>query len=173
MKQIIYAASVMVLIFFLVSGCDKETEKPGNPALLNSPPVAKAGPDIHKLLSPCSFGQFVELDGNNSFDMDDGIINYSWVQINGPQTYRGLITNRGKNLRLEDIVAGEYTFEHIVTDLGGQRGRDTVSVYVTGTPEVYDIDDVVNATFIFYDNYYTCPPQWDYGGTGTCEFVDH
>jgi hypothetical protein len=172
MKRLYYAASVMLLIFSLAIGCNKNDDH-GNPAVLNSPPVAKAGPDIHKLLSPCSYGQSVELDGNNSFDLDDGIINYSWVQISGPQTYHGVITNRGKNLRLDNIFAGVYAFEHVVTDLGGQKGRDTMSVYVTGTHEIYDIDDVVNATYVFYDNYYSCPPQWDYGGTGICEYVDH
>ncbi|MDM8522659.1 PKD domain-containing protein [Desulfococcaceae bacterium HSG8] len=110
----------------------------------NRPPVAYAGPD-----QTVKEGDTVTLDGSNSTDSDDGIASYLWTQISGSMTE--LFDNtaaRTTFIASNGNIGGEaLTYELTVTDHGGLKGTDRVTVNVTSEniPPVADAGADQNA----------------------------
>jgi hypothetical protein len=93
-------------------------------AAANIPPVANAGQDITIVLPT----NIVLLNGSGS-DADGMIAGYFWKQISGP-LFRGIVSTNAPVTLLNNLVAGNYEFELMVTDNMGAVGRDTVVVAV-------------------------------------------
>jgi PKD repeat protein len=94
----------------------------------NQPPIADAGPN-----QTVNEGQLVGLDGSNSFDSDDGIASYNWVQTSGPQVSLFDPNAKQSTFTTPDVDAGgdSLTFELTVTDHNGLQSRDSCVVNVT------------------------------------------
>ena len=93
----------------------------------NDPPTADAGPDQN-----VDEETTVTLNGSNSFDPDDGIASYQWKQIAGPSV---ILSNPetvkptffAQNVGTDGV---SFTFELVVTDVGGLQSSDTTIVNV-------------------------------------------
>ncbi|MBW2248317.1 MAG: PKD domain-containing protein [Deltaproteobacteria bacterium] len=94
----------------------------------NQPPIADAGPN-----QTVNEGQLVGLDGSNSFDSDDGIAFYNWVQTSGPQVTLSDPNAKQSTFTAPDVDAGgdSLTFELTVTDHNGFQSADSCVVNVT------------------------------------------
>jgi len=94
----------------------------------NQPPIADAGPN-----QTVNEGQLVGLDGSNSFDSDDGIASYNWVQTSGPQVSLSDPNAKQSTFTASDVDAGgdSLTFELTVTDHNGLQSMDSCVVNVT------------------------------------------
>ena len=100
-----------------------------NPAIVNQPPIANAGPDQNITLPTNS----VTIDGTASSDPDGSISTYLWTKINGPAQLT--IGNTGSASTLvSNLTAGIYTFQLKVTDNGGAIALDTIKVNVNPAP---------------------------------------
>ena len=93
----------------------------------NDAPVANAGPDQ-------SVGEnvTVTMNGSNSYDSDDGIVLYEWVQIEGAVVSLSDSTAVNPTFVTPDVVEGGtvLTFRLTVTDSGGLKSSDTCMVNV-------------------------------------------
>jgi hypothetical protein len=93
----------------------------------NDPPRADAGPDQN-----VDEETTVILDGSNSFDPDGGIESYLWKQILGPSVSLSdpeavQPTFFAPNVGTDGV---SFTFELIVSDIGGLQSSDTTIVNV-------------------------------------------
>jgi hypothetical protein len=93
----------------------------------NDPPTADAGPDQN-----VDEETTVTLNGSNSFDPDDGIASYQWKQIAGPSVILSnpetvIPTFFAPNVGTDGV---SFTFELVVTDVGGLQSSDTTIVNV-------------------------------------------
>ena len=93
----------------------------------NDPPTADAGPD-----QDVDEETTVTLNGSNSFDPDDGIESYLWKQILGPSVSLSnpeavQATFLAPNVGTDGV---SFTFELVVTDVGGLQSSDTTIVNV-------------------------------------------
>ncbi|MFT3843913.1 MAG: DNRLRE domain-containing protein [Lacibacter sp.] len=128
---------------FLVAGCKKE--KP------NNPPTADAGLPQNIQLPV----NYTLLSGSGS-DLDGSIINYSWVQTNGPTTAK-IESPASAATKVSGLIAGVYSFKFSVKDNAAAIAEDTVSVTVipgqnkipvanAGIPQVIQLPD--NYTYL-------------------------
>ncbi len=94
----------------------------------NTPPVAIAGPDQTK-----AEGSVVTLDASSSYDTDDGIASYSWVQTGGASVTLSNPHAIKPTFTTPDVgMAGDVlTFELTVTDRGGLQATDSVVIDIT------------------------------------------
>ncbi len=123
----------------------------------NQPPIADAGPN-----QTVNEGQLVGLDGSNSFDSDDGIASYSWVQISGPQVTLSDPNGQQSTFTAPDVGAGgdSLTFELTVADHNGIQSTDSCVVNVTWLNEPPQpnagVDQTVNeGTVVTLDGSYS------------------
>ncbi len=93
------------------------------PAVVNSPPVANAGPDKIVNLPTNS----TTLSGSGS-DTDGSIASYAWTKLSGPSAT--LTNQNAATLLLSNLVVGVYTFQLSVTDNQGATATDAVTVTV-------------------------------------------
>ncbi|QTA91028.1 PKD domain-containing protein [Desulfonema magnum] len=96
---------------------------------LNRPPVADAGPD-QKINEGCE----ATLNGSASADPDDGIASYFWRQTEGTSvTLSDASAIRPSFIAPSDILPASktLTFELTVTDHGGLKDSDHVTLNVT------------------------------------------
>jgi len=98
-----------------------------NVSFVNDPPTADAGP--HQNVDEETK---VILDGSNSSDPDDGIESYRWKQISGPSVSLSdpeavQPTFLAPNVGPDGV---SFTFELVVTDVGGLQSSDTTIVNV-------------------------------------------
>ena len=99
-----------------------------NPAHVNEPPVANAGPDQTVNL-PVSY---VSLDGSASYDPDGTIVSYAWVQMSGSGGVT--ITNSSTDKpSVYGLTAGTYIFQLTVTDNSGASATAEVTITVIGS----------------------------------------
>ena len=93
----------------------------------NDPPTADAGPNQN-----VDEETTVTLDGSNSFDPDDGIESFHWKKIEGPSV--SLSDPEAVKPTFWAPKVGtdgvSFTFELIVTDVGGLQASDTTIVNV-------------------------------------------
>ena len=98
------------------------------PYVDNKAPIADAGVD-----QVVNEGITVTLDGSNSYDEDDGIASYSWLQLRG--TSVSLSDSNASQTTFTSPPVGpggeSLTFQLNVTDFDGQQSSDTCIVNVT------------------------------------------
>jgi len=119
-----------------------------NPAPVNQPPVANAGPD-----QTVAAGTVTLLDGSASYDPDGTIVKYQWIQLSG----RGGVTITNSNSSkptLYGLTQGVFVFQLTVTDNGAATASDQVTITVTdATPPPAVLKPVAMAgkdTILFY-----------------------
>jgi gliding motility-associated-like protein len=93
------------------------------PASINSPPTANAGPDKIINLPTNS----TTLSGSGS-DSDGSIISYKWSKTSGPSVT--ISNSTSPTVSLGDLVEGIYEFKLTVTDDKDATGSDAVTVTV-------------------------------------------
>ena len=173
---------VILLFVGVLDSChkDKEAMNSGTPAQQpNRTPVANAGADISVNLVSCYSGRTAELDGSASYDPDNSFIDYGWRKISGPFCILSSGATPAK-AHLSQLVAGQYAFELRVTDEGsssskGLSSRDTVVVNVTGSasPTEINLDETINGSFLFRDNYEECDEEYSpFGSFYYCVYTD-
>jgi hypothetical protein len=127
----------------------------------NIQPLSEAG--ATQTVSP---GDFVLLDGSDSFDSDDGILYYKWVQLTGRPVELSNPYDVKTGFTAYDVEGkGEaLVFELQVTDKGGLFSTDTVIVNITGGgippametisgQEVFEGDTVILDTYQMVDSF--------------------
>ncbi|MBX2925309.1 MAG: T9SS type A sorting domain-containing protein [Chitinophagaceae bacterium] len=93
------------------------------------PPVANAGIDQSVTLPANS----VTLDGSASLAPSGTITGYAWTKVSGPAG--GTIANPdAASTAVNDLEAGTYEFELVVTDNAGETATATVTVTVNPAP---------------------------------------
>jgi hypothetical protein len=168
----------ILILATLLYSCRKDKD-----AIISSPhahqayrsPVANAGADATVNIVSCYSNRAVELDGTKSFDPDirdnlDDKIYFKWSQISGPVcTLSDRVLSKAK---VSNLTAGQYAFELKVTDVKGLSSKDTVQVNVTGSssPTEINLDVIINSSFVFSDNSYSC---YEYGWFELCGYYDY
>ncbi|MBW1899139.1 MAG: hypothetical protein JRI61_08775 [Deltaproteobacteria bacterium] len=124
-------------------------------------PSSEAG--VTQTVSP---GDYVVLDGSDSFDPDDGILYYKWVQITGrPVELSNPYDVKTGFIAYNVEAKGEaLVFELQVTDKGGLLSTDTVIVNITGggiPPVVETISgqEVFEGDTVILDTYRALDPS--------------
>jgi hypothetical protein len=92
---------------------------------VNQPPVANAGTD-QTITLPANTSN---LNGSNSTDRDNNIIDFEWTKISGPSQVTIANTNAVKT-GVTNLVQGVYLFELKVTDAFGLFSKDTIVITV-------------------------------------------
>jgi len=95
----------------------------------NKPPIAVAGVDQLILLPTDS----ILLDGSRSSDADGKIIEWLWIKISGPVSFK-IVSSVSAKTTVTKLAAGIYQFELKVTDDKSLSASDTVQVIVDGVP---------------------------------------
>jgi uncharacterized protein YjiK len=105
-----------------------------NVTWVNIPPIADAGPD-----QTVDEGDTVTLDGSNSYDSDDGIASYQWVQTAGTSVTLSDPASSQPTFTSPQVGTGgeSLTFQLTVTDNGGLKSTDTCLVEVMETEQTY------------------------------------
>ncbi|QTA84038.1 PKD domain-containing protein [Desulfonema magnum] len=95
---------------------------------VNQPPMADAGPDQWT-----EGKEIVTLDGSGSYDADDGIISYQWLQTDGTRVTLSDAAEPRPTFTVPDTgLSSEWlTFELTVTDRAGMTDTDSVTVNIT------------------------------------------
>lgn len=96
------------------------------PALTNLPPVADAGADQQVPVATTNSVASVSLNGAGSFDADGTISSYVWKD-GATQIAMGATAS-------VNLAAGAHVISLIVTDNGGAKGTNTVTVLMTPPP---------------------------------------
>ncbi|MBF0224730.1 MAG: hypothetical protein HQK76_04670 [Desulfobacterales bacterium] len=121
-----------ILIFQLVvtdsKGAEASDEVKITLKWINSKPIANAGKD-----QTVTSGTLVTLDGSNSYDSDDGIDAYEWIQTEGKP-----VSISSSDLYLVTFTAPEASisgesliFQLTVTDKNGLKSSDTIIINIT------------------------------------------
>ncbi|MET0635415.1 MAG: T9SS type A sorting domain-containing protein [Chitinophagaceae bacterium] len=92
-----------------------------------APPVAIAGPDLVLTLPGT-----VTLLGSGTDD-EGPVATYYWTKLTGPTAYSLSSVTVARPV-VSGLTAGIYTFELLVTDIGGLTARDTMSLTVNAAP---------------------------------------
>jgi hypothetical protein len=118
--------SILILITgaILYFSCQKELSC--YECKVNKPPISNAGNDTSIVLPADS----IWLDGSLSTDPDDGIANYEWKKIFGPDTFY-IDKNNSVKTTANKLRKATYRFELTVTDKGGLSAKDTMQVTVS------------------------------------------
>jgi K+-transporting ATPase c subunit len=98
-----------------------------NPAP-NQAPTANAGSDASITLPVNT----VTLSGSGT-DVDGTIASYQWAKVSGPSSYT-ISSPAQAQTSVNNLVAGTYEFELLVTDNSGSTAKDTVSITVNPAP---------------------------------------
>ncbi len=98
-----------------------------NVSWVNAAPVAHAGND-----QTVYGGETVFLNGSNSYDSDNGITDYQWVQRQGPEVTLSASGDMQPSFIAPDVDDGgaSLVFELTVTDADGLQDTDTCVVTV-------------------------------------------
>ena len=99
-----------------------------NPAPVNQPPIANAGPDINITLPTNS----TTLNGNGN-DADGTIVSYKWTKTSGPSQYNIVSSTQAQTV-INNLAEGVYIFQLSVTDNQGASGNNSVTVTVNPAP---------------------------------------
>uniref|UniRef100_A0A8C5LJR1 Low-density lipoprotein receptor-related protein 11 n=1 Tax=Jaculus jaculus TaxID=51337 RepID=A0A8C5LJR1_JACJA len=119
----------------------------GDPLVPDEPPRSKAGKDVVLRLPVDQ----VILDGRESTD-DHAIVQYEWTLLQGDPSVDMKVPQPGA-LKLSHLQEGTYTLQLTVTDTGGQRSSDNVSVTVhPRTPSTGGCSNVCSRYHFFCDN---------------------
>ena len=100
----------------------------------NLAPVANAGVNISLLLPTSS----TLLNGCASTDPENGTLQFKWTKLSGPAS--GDISNDAIcNPVLNNLIAGTYTYELLVTDTGNLSSKDTLAIIVNNASLAWPI----------------------------------
>ena len=92
---------------------------------INQPPIAKAGGD-----QQVGFSSVVLLDGSTSMDVNGGVINFSWTQIEGEPV--SIFSNDQEVATFYSPTNNEtFSFQLFIIDELGLTDKDTTMVYVS------------------------------------------
>lgn len=100
-------------------------------AIPNQGPVANIAA-VDPITLPTSS---IVLDGSLSKDPDGSIAAYAWIQLSGPAPAE-LHDPTSAQCPINNLVAGEYVFQLVVTDDKGATATETVSVLVKARPVI-------------------------------------
>ncbi|MBP9119227.1 MAG: T9SS type A sorting domain-containing protein [Ignavibacterium sp.] len=117
----------------------KDTVQVTVDAAANQSPTANAGSDKTITLPTNT----VTVTGSG-IDPDGIITGYQWTKLTGPATYTIASPTQAQTL-INDLIAGEYSFELSVTDIQGAVDRDTMVITVNEALEN-------NRTFLIFPN---------------------
>ena len=99
---------------------------------LNSPPVAKAGPN-----QTVAVGSTATLNGSGSSDVDGNPLTYLWTFVSQPAGSTAVLANfRSVSSTFVADKAGTYIIELVVNDGKVDSTPSTVSITTTNTPPV-------------------------------------
>jgi hypothetical protein len=102
--------------------------------VLNTPPVADAGPDQTVLA-----GDVPALDGSSSYDADSDPLSYLWTLTSKPVGSTASLSNTiAVNPTLAIDIKGTYTAQLVVNDGFADSAPDTVTLSTVNTPPVAD-----------------------------------
>ncbi len=102
--------------------------------LLNSPPIADAGPAQSGVV-----GEMITLDGSGSSDFDGDPLTYTWSLVSKPAGSTAALENPTAVAPQFTIdVAGEYVAQLIVNDGVVGSAPDTVEISTVNSPPVAD-----------------------------------
>jgi hypothetical protein len=111
----------------------------------NEPPVANAGENI-----VATTGQSIVLDGSDSHDIDDGIVTYNWMQIEGKPVVLSDFQSPSPTFTAPDVGPEGESFSFLLTvaDQGGLKDTDTCIINVTAEnqPPLAITDDYLETT---------------------------
>lgn len=96
----------------------------------NTPPTANAGIDKNITLPINTVTM-----GGSGADGDGSISSYAWTKISGPATF-SIITPTAASTQINNLVAGTYVFQLLVTDNAAGTGTDTATVVVNPAANV-------------------------------------
>lgn len=114
---------IFTLCGLLFTGCGEDGDD--NVNVNDNAPVAHAGSD-----STINLGQTVQLDGNQSTDADNNLIDFTWIVIEQPGgSDAGLVGGNLINPTLTPDTEGSYTVQLTVND-GMFTDTDTVAITV-------------------------------------------
>lgn len=157
-----------LLAYVVIISCNKSQD---NIAKQNHFPVARAGDDITINLVSCVSSRLAQLNGSLSYDpdSDDKIISYSWTKLLGPSC--SIVDNGSPLAKATYLINGQYAFELLVKDNSGLSSRDTVMVFVTGSPvpQEVNLDVIINSNYSFHNNGMYC---YDAGWLEECVYAD-
>ena len=105
----------------------------------NQPPVADAGQD--KTLRLPNNSIILRGKGN---DPDGNFRAFFWEKVSGPSAT--LNQQNTANLKLSNLVAGEYVFRFSATDNDGATASDETTLRVIGTPEAAPLANTTRVT---------------------------
>ncbi len=143
----------------------------GNAPSANKAPVANAGSN-QTILLPTNT---VTLTGEGT-DSDGTISKYSWTKISGPQV-GSIISPLSSTTVLDDLIAGVYKYELVVTDNDGATGKDTIQVKVNLNllPAVNPANTVNGLDYKYYQGSWLALPPFSTltaNGSGTVSNFD-
>lgn len=92
---------------------------------VNVPPVA-----IVSGITKCYEGDKISFSGQNSFDDDGSIVDYTWYD------YKGAVVSNSVTCNVTAPSAGTYSYLLVVTDNQGAKGNANIEVVVTKKPIV-------------------------------------
>jgi lysophospholipase L1-like esterase/predicted secreted protein len=110
------------------------------PLPVNQPPVAIVSADTTLQLPTDS----LLLKGCLSYDPENALLKYKWSKISGPAAF-SLPNDSLCSVKAKNLVAGFYKFELTVSDTGGLKAKDTLSVTVSNLPPPSNLSPVANA----------------------------
>lgn len=113
----------IILTPLLLTACNSSND--------NAIPVANAGTDQVKRV-----GSIVNLNGNDSFDSDGSITNYSWTQVSGTSVTLSDSSTASPSFTAPD-TAEVLSFELTVTDNVELTNTDTVDIVVKGNTAIF------------------------------------
>ncbi|NML19343.1 T9SS type A sorting domain-containing protein [Pseudoflavitalea sp. G-6-1-2] len=96
-----------------------------DPAPVNRPPVADAGPDRTITLPIKS----TTLDGSKSADPDNNITSYQWIKISGPAAH-DIANSTAASTTVDNLEEGTYEFQLTVKDAEGLSSTDVMTITV-------------------------------------------
>lgn len=116
-----------------------EPEPPPPAVVTNQAPIANPGPNQTVQL-PAN----VTLDGNGSYDPENGVMSFSWIMQTGPNT--PTISNNDKAVAtVSGLVAGSYVFRLTVTDAEGSQHSEVVNVTVEAADPIVSPDTNIDS----------------------------
>lgn len=123
---IVNDTSIGIVRSYSFSNIDRNHSIQANFELNTSPPVAAAGS-----AQVVEVGDTVTLDGSNSWDANDRIVSYGWVQTSGPQTTLSTDNSAQPTFVVTPaMINSTLTFQLTVYDTGGDSDSDSVQVDV-------------------------------------------
>jgi hypothetical protein len=125
---------VALLIALFSNSCHKESMSAGSNGSKHAP-VANAGLDQEIVLPQNT----VVLDGTESTDPDNDIIDYKWTKISGPASFSiSPVAGKKEEATVSNLIEGDYAFELEVKDSTGLSSKDTTRISVLPAPPSCD-----------------------------------